>query len=109
MFKRLQPRGRIQNHARPRTFALNQPQGPVQVRTGFLVDRDAVGARRDEHGRIPVRILDHQVDIQRQPRDAPHRFHHRNANREVGGEMTVHHVQVEHRHSALFHLRDLFA
>ena len=47
-------------------------------------------------GMYCVRILDHQVNIQRRRDVLAQRGHHRRTDRDVGHEMAVHHVHVQH-------------
>ena len=63
----------------------------------------SVGARLDERARVAVRLLDHQVHLDRQPRQLAHRLHHVRPEREVGDEMAVHHVDVDDIDLRLFH------
>ena len=70
-------------------------QCPVQVPHSFLVHRNPIGARIGESRNIFVRILDHQVAIERQRRDLAQRLHHRRPDREIGHEMSIHDVDVD--------------
>ena len=77
-------------------FAADHPQGPVQMLTGFLVNGNLVGPGGDEDGRVLVRILDHQVHVQDRAGGLAERFDHRRSDGEIGHEMAVHHVHMEH-------------
>ena len=54
-----------------------------------------IGARGDEVRQVPFRLDDHQVHVERQPRALADRFDHDRADREVGDEAAVHHVDVQ--------------
>src|ERR1035438_8692103 len=74
---------------------------------GFLMHDHLVCARVDEDGCVLVRIGDHQVFVQRQPRDFANGGHHRRPDRQVGHEVAVHHVQMQHGGAAPLYLGDL--
>ena len=44
---------------------------------------------------IAVRPVDHEMHIQKHLRMLAHRFHNRNADRDIGHENTVHHVYMD--------------
>ena len=45
--------------------------------------------------RIPLRAVDHQVDIQRQRRHRADGLHHRDADGDIGDEQAVHHIHMD--------------
>jgi len=61
---------------------------------GLQVHDQQVGARLDKSPRIAVRLLDHQVHLEGQPRQLAHRLHDLRPERKVGDEVAVHHVEV---------------
>ena len=73
----------------------NQLQGAVQMAASLDLDRDHIGSRLGEGGDELVRILDHQVAVERQIGNGPDRFDDRRAEGDVGDEMAVHHVHVD--------------
>ena len=85
-------------------LAADHPQGPVQVRAGFLMNRDQVGAGLDKGGRVAIRVGDHQVNVELHFGHLPQPVDQRRPHRHVGNKVPVHDVDVQHRHSAPLHL-----
>ena len=54
-----------------------------------------------------IRILDHQVAIQRQLRHRPHRLHHRRPKRDIRHKVPIHHIHMDDRPAAPLRPRDL--
>ena len=54
-----------------------------------------IGAGLGERLQEPVGMLDHQVDLQRQPRDRAQPPHDHRAEGQIRHEMAVHHVDVD--------------
>ena len=67
----------------------------MEVRAGFGMDGDDVRAGLGEGVEERIDRRDHQVDVERLLRVRPERLHHRRADREVGDEMAVHHVDMD--------------
>ena len=65
--------------------------GPV----GFDVDRHMVRACLEEGVDELLRMLDHQLDIQRTARHPVHRLHNDGTKADVRDEMPVHDIQVQ--------------
>src|SRR5207344_689023 len=65
-------------------------------------------ARLRERTDVQIGILDHQVHVEWHAGDALERFHHRHADRDVGDEMTVHHVHVNQLRAATLRHRHRF-
>src|SRR5208283_1722454 len=63
--ERLHRSRRIDDHSDQRAVAANQLQRAVQVAANLLMDRNPVCPRIDEGGNILIRILDHQVTVER--------------------------------------------
>ena len=53
-----------------------------------------VRAGFDEFLGVADGAVDHQMYVQRQGSDRPQRFHHRNADGDVGDENSVHHIYM---------------
>ena len=102
-------RGRIDHHAGLGAFALDHSQRPVQMRAGFLMHQNLVGARLDEQGRVPVGIGDHQVHVQDGAGGLAQRFDHRRSDGHVRHEMAIHHVQMKHAAAGRFERGNLLA
>jgi hypothetical protein len=79
----------------------NVMQRSIQVNAGFLVYRDPVCACLGKCRNEFVGILDHQVAIQRAGGCFAERLDDRRPNGEVGDEMPVHDVDMDHGRSAL--------
>ena len=67
----------------------------MEVRPGLGMDGDDVGAGLGEGVEERVDRRDHQMDVERLGGVRAERLHHRRADREVGHEMAVHHVDVD--------------
>ena len=64
---------------------------------GLLVDGDPVGPSVNERRNVLVRVLDHQVAVERHVNRFAQRFNHRRSNGDIGDKMAVHHVHVQDR------------
>ena len=90
----LQRRGRVEGQARGDSLSPDLLQERPGILHGLDVNRQQIGPARQNDRRI-ARLGDHQVDVQRQAGQPPHRFEHRKAEADVGHEMPVHDVQVQ--------------
>ena len=79
----------------------------VHVRANLDVDRHQIGPRLAERLDEAVRVGDHQVHVQSQIGDPPDRLDDRDPDAQVGYEVAVHHVQVEHPGARLLQPTDL--
>src|SRR5579864_6729582 len=70
------------------------------MRGSFLVNGDHVGAGLGECLYVKLRVLDHEMHIQRQTGCLPQRRYHRNADGDIWHKMPVHHVDMQHRRSS---------
>ena len=70
-------------------------QRAVQMHAGFLVHRNPVGPGLGKLRNELVRILDHQVAIERQIGRFAQRLHQRRAHGEIGHKMAVHDVHMD--------------
>jgi len=93
--QQIDARGRIDDYGWLHAMLCNQVQRAMQMTTCLVMDADPVRARFGKIGDQCVGILDHQMAIQRQPRCFAQRAHHRRANRDVGHEMTIHHIYMD--------------
>ena len=67
---------------------------------GLLVHADPIGPGIGKGGNVLVRVLDHQVAIERQPRRFAQAFYQRRAKGDVGHKMPVHHIHMDCRSAA---------
>jgi len=78
------------------------------MHTGFLMHADPACTRVHKGRNVVVRVLDHQVNVQRRLHMLAQRGHHRRANRNVWDEVPVHYINVQNRRSRGKHGRNLF-
>ncbi len=83
--------------ARPGADAclLDRLQRAVRVQVGFEMEAEQIGAGVAERCDPVVRAYHHQVDVEWQCGGAANGAHHRRPERQVGHELTVHHVDVD--------------
>src|SRR3546814_758740 len=67
----------------------------VGVRPRLGMDGDRVRARLGEGFEIRIDRRDHQMDVEGLAGVGAQRLHHRRADRDVGDEMPVHHVDMD--------------
>ncbi len=82
-------------------------QRAIEVRAGFLMDRDQIRAGLHEGGGELVGIANHEVAVELQLRDFAEGFDDRRSEGDVGDEVAVHHIDVEHRDACGFDLLDV--
>ncbi len=87
----------------------DEAQRAVEMGAGLLVDQDVVAAGLDELGSILVGIGDHQVHIELQPGGLAEGLDHRESDTDVGDEVSVHDIDVQHRGSGALDFRDVVA
>ena len=58
-------RGRVQRDTRARAELADLGERALEMRAGLGVHRDHVGPGRHELGDVPLRLDDHQVDVER--------------------------------------------
>ncbi len=104
-------RGRrgIDHDPDPLAERLHALHGAVQVVVAFPVDEQRVRPRLDERFEIRIRIGDHQVRLDREPRHRPQRAHDRRPHRNVGYEVSIHDVDVDAVGAGALRLHDLLA
>ena len=100
-------RPRVDHHASLCTELANERDRAIQMPDGFDVDGHHAGARGDELLDVAIRVLDHQVHVERPCGDASDRAHHRRTDRDVRDEVPVHHVDVNQVRAATFGRRDI--
>ena len=77
-------------------------EAALEVAGRLDVDRDPVRAGVQVFRKRPLRVLDHQVDVEGQPRGLAQRPDDRRADRQVRHEVAVHDVDVDDVGSARF-------
>src|SRR5438874_2366569 len=77
------------------------------MHSGFGMNGDHIGAGIDKCGNVPVRIGNHQVNVQWEPRYFPDGFQDYRANGDIGYEMTVHHIDMQQLSTCVFDLADV--
>ena len=87
-------RRRVQHDAGLGAELLDLRDRAMQVREHLDMHGHHVRARVDERLDVAIGVRDHQVDIERQLGRLAQRLHDRHANRDVGNEVAVHHVDV---------------
>jgi len=95
LLERANGRRGVQNDAGLCAQGLDGVDRAMEVRQHFDMHRDHAGARLGECVEVLVGIHDHQVNIQRNLRDSPNRFHDRRSDGDVRDEMAVHDVDVD--------------
>ena len=75
----------------------------MQMRTGFGVNCQDVGARVGERLEIGIRRRGHQMDVERRSAVRAQRRHDRGADRDGGHEMPVHYVYVDKIRASAVH------
>ena len=108
LVERRQGRGGVEGHPRPNAPLAQERDLALQVRHRFLVQRDPGRPRVHEGLQVPVRVLDHQVNVEGKRRGLVEGRHDGRAERDVGDEMTVHDVDVHERRPTAGGARDLF-
>ena len=68
---------RVECETRARIARAYCAEVPADIGAGFNVDGKNVCSRLDEGRNVPVRILDHEVNVELHPGNFPQRFHHR--------------------------------
>ena len=89
-------RGRVQRRPGLDAPVPDQRQRAVQVPCGLRVDGDQLHADLGQRPDVLVRVLDHQVHVQRQRRLGPQLADHVRPQQQVRHEMAVGHVNVQH-------------
>ena len=85
----------IERRRRPSCRAPDRLQRAVQMRAGFGMNGDDVGAGLGEGLEIGIDRRDHQMHVEGLGRVRPQRLHHVRAEGDVRHEMAVHHVEVD--------------
>ncbi len=85
----------------------NHLQSSLEVWLGLLMDGDHVRPGIEEGVDIALRLLDHQMTVERQLADSPAGLYDRRPHGDIRHEMTVHHVEME-KVGVLLDARDFF-
>ena len=93
--QRLDRGGRIDGDAGPHSVTANELQAAVQVNAGFLMNRNPVRTGIGEGRNVLVGILDHEVAIEGNIDSLAQAGDHGRSDRDIGHEMTVHHVDMQ--------------
>ncbi len=99
--KRVHRRCRIDHYPSQAVVTLDQVQRPVQMPAGLLMHRYPIDSGFGECRNELVRILDHQVAIQRQIGHLAQRFYNRRPDRKIGNEVAVHDIDMDDTRPAL--------
>lgn len=94
-------RRRVYHDSGPTSVRSDEMKGAIKMRASFLVNRDPIDSCFGEHRNKFVRMFDHQVTVERNPRYSPERGNNRRPNREIGDEVAIHYVNVENGRSTL--------
>jgi len=87
----------IDDHSRLASVRTDEMERAIEVDAGFLMDGNPVGAGLGEGFDEVVGIFDHQVAVEWDVADGfAQRGDYRRADSDVGDEMTVHDVDMEH-------------
>ena len=92
---RVDRRAGIEHHARLLAQLADMLKRAMDMRPGFGMHRDAVGAGLGEGFQIGIHRRDHQMHVERLFGVGPKRLHHRRSDGDVGHEMAVHHIDMD--------------
>src|ERR1051326_1667745 len=93
--QRLGRRGGVDGDARLRSAVADALQSALQMTLGFDVNRDHVRAGVEERADVELRLLDHQMTVERQRRRLADGLHDHRSDRQVRHEVAVHHIEVQ--------------
>ena len=74
---------------------MNVIDGPVQMRTGLLMNRDELRSLGHKVSQVIIRILDHQVHIIRGHVQLVQALHDHCTIGNVRNEMSIHHIYMK--------------
>ena len=86
---------------------LDELNRPVEVGQHLDMDRDPGGAGLHERLDVRIRVLNHQVDVERHGGDPVDGPHDQRTERDVRHEMAIHDVEVQQIGAAALDGRDL--
>ena len=92
---RIDRRAGIEHHAGLLAQLADMLKRAMDMRPGFGMHGDAVGAGLGEGLQIGIDRRDHQMHVERLFGVGPQRLHHRRADGDVGHEMAVHHIDMD--------------
>src|SRR6266702_6096717 len=93
--ERLDRSSRIDHNPREHPMLLNLLQCAMQMPADLLVNADHVRPGLRELGDEGVRVLDHQMAIERELRHRTQGFHHGRTEGDVRYEVAVHYIDVD--------------
>ncbi|CRF28842.1 Uncharacterised protein [Mycobacterium tuberculosis] len=100
---------RIQHDTGLYPVLLNQMQRPVKMNASLRMYRDQVRTCLGERRNVAVRLFNHQMHVERQPRLRPDGFHYRRADRNVRNKMPIHDIHMNPVRPSTFHIGNLLA
>ncbi len=103
----LHGRGRVDHDRRLHAVFANARKGAMEMTADLLVDKDPVRTGLREIRDETVRLLDHQVAVERQLRRLTDGSHHGRAEGDVGDEVAVHNINVDDGAATALGGRDL--
>lgn len=101
--------GGIKGHAHFHAGFANGMEDAVEVGAGFLVDGEHIGTGLAEGLDVAFGFFDHEVYIEHFPGQGSDGFEHRDAERDIGYEHSVHHIKVNPVGPAFVQELDFFA
>ncbi len=99
----------VSEHAGLLAEPADRGQRAVEMRAGFGVHGDDVGAGFGERLQIGIAGLDHQMDVEDLIAVRAQRLHDIGADGDVGHEMAVHHIDMDPVASGVVDCAHLFA
>ena len=101
-------RKRSNDHPSPFAQCLDALYGAVQIGVAFPVHEKRIGPRFDKLLQEKVWVRNHYMGLQVQARHPPQRSDDRRPHRDVGHEVSIHHVHVDTVSPGLLSLSHLF-
>ena len=93
--QQIDPRGWIDHDRRLHSMLLNQFQRAMQMAACFIMHAHPIRSRLRQRGDKLVRVLNHQMAIERQIGHFAQRRNHGRTHRNVGHEMPIHHIHMD--------------
>jgi hypothetical protein len=81
----------------------------VEVRAGLDMHGHPIRAGIDKIMDVPIWIGNHEMDVNRQSGDGPHRPYHQRSNGYIGHKMPIHDIHMDDIGSCRFDGPDLLA
>jgi len=87
--------GRVYDHSGLTSMSGDQMKGAIEMDAGFPVDGDPISAGFGKCGDEVVRPINHEMAIERNFQDFAKRGYDRRPDRDIRGEVAIHHVHVD--------------